>query len=177
MYFWTVRLHTRMPSFNNSPRILSAPQSRLSFAICLIKAIVSSAILGLREAAFDFRCQFKRKSSRCQPPKCVWLHDQEGLLPGTNELCQQNEEDTIGPGDWWPFHPPFEDDKLLAQEGIFRDQLGLASAQIGQVCQWQGGHERFGPTSQARGERIQAASLQLPEVGHNTGHTRSFSIH
>ena len=65
MYFWTVRLHTRRPSFNNSPRILSAPQSRLFIAISRIKAIVSSAILGLREAAFDFRFQYKRKSSRC----------------------------------------------------------------------------------------------------------------
>ena len=47
MYFWMVRLHTGMPSFNSSPRMRSAPQSRLSFAICLIKAIVSAATFGL----------------------------------------------------------------------------------------------------------------------------------
>jgi hypothetical protein len=76
------------------------------------------------------------------------------LLPGTNELCQQNEEDTIGPGDWWPFHPPFEDNKLLAQEGIFRDQFGLASAKICHGLQRQGGPERFRPTSKASGERM-----------------------
>ena len=81
------------------------------------------------------------------PEKCVWLHDQEGLLPGTNELCQQNEEDTIGPGDWWSFHPPFEENKLLAQEGIFRDQFGLASAKICHGLQRQGEPERFRPTS------------------------------
>ena len=46
MYFWMVRLHTGMPSFNSSPRMRSAPQSRLSFAICLIKAIVSAATFG-----------------------------------------------------------------------------------------------------------------------------------
>jgi hypothetical protein len=46
MYFWMVRLHTPRPSFSSSPRILSAPHSRLSFAICLIKAIVSTATLG-----------------------------------------------------------------------------------------------------------------------------------
>jgi hypothetical protein len=33
MYFWMVRLQTRMPNFNTSPRILSAPQSRLFVAI------------------------------------------------------------------------------------------------------------------------------------------------
>jgi len=46
MYFWIVRLHTRMPSFNNSPRMRSAPHSRLSVAICLIKAMVSAATFG-----------------------------------------------------------------------------------------------------------------------------------
>src|SRR5436305_11856602 len=51
MYFWIERLHTRRPSFNNSPRTLSAPQSRFSLAICLIKAMVSGAIFGLCEEA------------------------------------------------------------------------------------------------------------------------------
>ena len=32
-YFWMVRLHTRMPSFRSSPRIRSAPHSRLFMAI------------------------------------------------------------------------------------------------------------------------------------------------
>ena len=110
------------------------------------------------------------------PEKCVWLHDQEGLLPGTNELCQQNEEDTIGPGDWWSFHPPFEENELLAQEGIFRDQFGLASAKIGYGLQRQRGQERFGPTSQARGESMQAVIQEALESGENSSHRRRFSI-
>jgi len=93
-----------------------------------------------------------------------------------NELCQQNEEDTIGPGDWWPFHLPFEDNKLLAQEGIFRDQFGLASAKICHGLQRQGGSKRFRPTSKASGECLQAAILQLLESDENTTHRRSFSI-
>jgi hypothetical protein len=44
----------------------------------------------------------------------VWLNDQEGLLPGTNQPGQQDEEDAIGPGDWWPFHLSPENDELLA---------------------------------------------------------------
>jgi len=47
IYFWIVRLQTRRPSFRSSPRMRSAPQSRLSLAICLIKAMVSEAIFGL----------------------------------------------------------------------------------------------------------------------------------
>jgi hypothetical protein len=46
MYFWMVRLQTRRPSFSSSPRMRSAPQSRLSAAIRLIKAMVSAATLG-----------------------------------------------------------------------------------------------------------------------------------
>jgi len=64
-YFWMVRLHTRMPSFRSSPRIRSAPHSRCSVAICLIKAMVSEATLGLQAGALDLRFQYRRKSSRC----------------------------------------------------------------------------------------------------------------
>jgi len=40
MYFWMVRLLTRMPSFSNSPRILSAPQVTLETAISLMRSMV-----------------------------------------------------------------------------------------------------------------------------------------
>src|SRR5215472_3226348 len=50
-----VRLHTRMPSLRSSPRILSAPQSRLFLAISWIKAMISSATFGLWEEALDLR--------------------------------------------------------------------------------------------------------------------------
>ena len=43
----------------------------------------------------------------------VRLHDQEGLLPGSNQPDQQDEEHAIGPGERWPFHLPPEDDELL----------------------------------------------------------------
>ena len=44
----------------------------------------------------------------------VWLHDQEGLLPGSNQPGQQDEEDAIGLGACWPFHLSLENDELLA---------------------------------------------------------------
>jgi hypothetical protein len=138
--------------------------------------MVSSATLGLREAALDVRFQYKRKSSRCQPPQGIWLHDQEGLLPGLNQRRQQNEQDAIGVGACRPFHLPPEDDQLLAQEGIFRDQFGLASAKIGYGLQRQRGQERFGPTSQARGEGMQAVIQEALESGENSTHRRRFSI-
>jgi hypothetical protein len=66
MYFWMVRLHTRIPSLSNSPRMRSAPQSRLFLAISLINAIVSVATLGLAVLAFDLYLQKRRNPSRCQ---------------------------------------------------------------------------------------------------------------
>jgi hypothetical protein len=106
----------------------------------------------------------------------VRLHDHEGLLPRSNHMSQQDEEDAIGPGDSWPFHLPFEDDERLSQEGIFGYQLGLASAKVGQRLQRQGGSERFGPMSKARRECLQATHLQPLESGEHTTHTKSFSI-
>ena len=88
---------------------------------------------------------------------CVGLHDHEGLLPGPNEPGQQDEEQAIGPRERWPLHLPLEDDELLAQEGIFRDQFGLASAKICHGLQRQGGPERFRPTS-PRERRVHVSS-------------------
>jgi hypothetical protein len=172
-----VRLQTRTPSFSSSPRILSAPHSRLSFAICLIKAMVSAATFGLWEEVFDLRFHYRRKSSRCHREPRLWLHNHEGGLSGTNQPGQQDEEHAIGPADGWPFHLSPENDELVSEKRGFRDELGLASAQIGKGGERQGGQERFGPTSKARGERMQAAILQPLERGKNTGQKKSSPSH
>jgi len=106
----------------------------------------------------------------------LWLHDYQSLLPASNQPGQQDQEHAIGPGDWWPVHLSLEDDELLAQEGIFRQKLGRASAKVGEGGQRQGGHERCGPTSKVRGECIQAAIQEALERDKNTSQTRSFSL-
>ncbi len=68
--------------------------------------------------------------------QCLWLDNEERLFPGPNHSCQEHEEQAIGFCACGPFHLPLEDDELLAQEGIFGHELGLASAQIGEGCQW-----------------------------------------
>src|SRR5215467_10489150 len=60
-----VLLQTRMPSFNNSPRMRSAPHRRLSLAISRIKATVSWEILGVGEGALDLYFQKSLKPWRC----------------------------------------------------------------------------------------------------------------
>jgi len=132
--------------------------------------------LGLARSGLGLALPIQTEEFPMPPEQGLWLHDQEGLLPGSNQPGQQNEQDAIGVGACRPFHLPPEDDKLLAQEGIFRDQFGLASAKISYSLQWQRGQERFGPTSQARGEGMQAVIQEALESGENSTHRRRFSI-
>ncbi len=73
----------------------------------------------------------------------IWLHDEQSLFPGANQPSQQDEEQSIGFRTCRSFHLPLEDDERLSQEGIFRHQLGLAPAKVGQRLQRQGGSERL----------------------------------
>ena len=91
------------------------------------------------------RFQYKRKSSRCERQQSIWLHDEQSLFPGANQPSQQDEEQPIGFRTCRSVHLPLEDDELVAQEGFFRHQLGLAPAKVGQRGERQGGSERFGP--------------------------------
>jgi hypothetical protein len=102
------------------------------------------------------------------PQQRLWLHDDEGLFPCPNEPGQQNQEHAIGPGERWPFHLPLEDKELLAQEHIFREQLGIASTKVGQRLQRQRGSKWFRPLSQASREGMSAAIQEAPERGQKT---------
>jgi hypothetical protein len=53
----------------------------------------------------------------------VWLHNQQSLLPGSNQPGKQDKEDAIGSGERWPFHLTPEADELLSEEGIFCEKL------------------------------------------------------
>jgi hypothetical protein len=159
-----------------TPYAFSTKDADCSSPSRLLKASISAATFGVGEAVLDLRFQDKRKSSRCQPEQCLWLHDEERVFPGPNYSCQEHEEQAIGFRAGGPFHLPSEDDQRLSQEGLFGDELGLASVKIGEGCQRQGGQERFGPPSKTRGECMQAAILQPPERGHHTSQTTSFSI-
>ena len=47
------------------------------------------------------------------PQQGIRLNNHKGLLPGSNQPGQQDEEDAIGPGDYWPFYLSLEDNELL----------------------------------------------------------------
>ena len=88
-----VRLQTRRPSFNNSLRILSAPQSRLSFAISSSQGDGFRGNLRLVGRDLGPAFPIQTKELPMPPEQGVWLHTQEGLLPGMDHPGQQDEED------------------------------------------------------------------------------------
>ncbi len=65
MYFWTVRLPTRIPSLSSSPRIRSAPQILFAMAIVRINATASAASLRSVREDLLLRRQVQRNLSRC----------------------------------------------------------------------------------------------------------------
>ena len=78
-----------------------------------------------------------RKSSRCHREPCVWLNDQESLLPGSNPSSQQDEKRAIRFGASRSFDLPVKNDKLLAQKSVFGYELGSTSAKISQCSERQ----------------------------------------
>jgi len=95
--------------------------------------------------------------------QCLWLNDEERLFPGPNHYYQEDEEHSIRFRACLPFYLPFENDELLSQEGIFRYQFGLASAQVGQRLERQGGSERSGPLNKASSQSSNARIHELLE--------------
>ena len=161
-----------MPSLSNSPRIRSAPHSRLSLAISWIKVTVSWDSLGLREAAPDLYFHKSLKPWRCQREPRLWLNDDEDLFPAPNYLGQQDQQHAVHLGAGRPFHLSTQDDQLLAKERIFCDQFGLTPGKVSQRPQQERGGVRFNPGDEAVVQRLKAMTYQPLETGENPMHSR-----
>jgi hypothetical protein len=70
----------------------------------------------LRRMRSGLRPAFPDEAKKLPMPtqQYVWLNNQEGLLPCSNQPGQQDEEHSIGPGICWPFPLSTENDELLA---------------------------------------------------------------
>ena len=51
----------------------------------------------------------------------------EVLFPETGKTSEQNKAETVMLGEQRPFHLTMEDDQLLAQQGIFHNQIGTVA--------------------------------------------------
>jgi hypothetical protein len=69
--------------------------------------------------------------------KCFGLDNQQGLLPSSNLAREQDQQDSIPWRRQEPFTTAAEDQHLLPQEGIFRDQVHSAAGYVyQQACKY-----------------------------------------
>jgi hypothetical protein len=166
-----VRLQTRIPSLSNSPRMRSAPQSRLSLAISLPQG---DGLLG------DPWCG--RSCPRLVLPKelealampshqRLWLDNEQRLLPGSDHPGQKHQEHPIRCGTGRSFHLSPQDDQRLSQEGVFCDQFGLTSRKVGQRSQDQSGGGWCGPVNETLMERPKTQACQPCDERENPLHS------
>ena len=151
----------------------SAPQSRLLAAISLIIVIVSSESLGLLERAFDLCFQNTRKSSRCQREIRLRLDDKERLFPGPNHSSEKYQKHPICFPVNWSLDLSAQDDQLLPQQRVFRQQFGFTSSQIGERSEDKGGRQGFDPPQNTFLERMQAQTDSLFHRGTYREHERN----
>src|SRR5579864_4679861 len=100
----------------------SAPQSRLFAALSLINPMVSCESLGFLERAFDVCFQKTQKSSRWKPQKRLRLDDKERLFPGPNHSSEKYQEHSVCFPVNWSFDLSTQDDQLMSQQRVFRQQ-------------------------------------------------------
>ena len=143
----------------------SAPQSWLCAAISLIKAIVSGESFGFLTHALDL-CFGEHAEELTMPAqKCFWLDKEERLFPGPSHPGQEHQKMPI----WFPADGTFDlstqDDQLLPQQRVFRQQFGFASGQIGERAKQKGSRRRFDPKRNTFLERMRAETDALLKQG------------
>jgi len=176
-----VRLATRMPSFNNSPRIRSAPHVALLAAMWRMRSMTSAGrrgggLLGWR----DFQRQKRRNPSRCQCRIVSGFTSRTAL----RQLWTSRESRTRRPRSCGRKASALDlagrDDQLLAEQGVLGDELlpqpgqvdsepgyqrqrpcGLAQRRLGAA------HRRGdGPSKAAEQERDHGADLAQARGNH-----------
>ena len=88
--------------------------------------------------------------------ECLRLDQEKRLFPGPNHPGQKDQEKPIRLFLHRPLDLSAQDDELLPQQRVFRQQFGFASGQIGERSEHKGGRWWFEPTQNTFLERLQA---------------------
>ncbi|MGZ3628931.1 MAG: hypothetical protein ACXVDN_14860 [Ktedonobacteraceae bacterium] len=102
--------------------------------------------------------------------KRLRLDDKERLFPGPNHSGENYQEHSICFPVHWSFDLSTQDDQLVSQQRIFRQQLGFASGQISKRAGHQGGRQWFDQMPNTFLERMQAQTDALLYRGIYTQH-------
>jgi hypothetical protein len=93
--------------------------------------------------------------------KRLWLNQEERLFPGPDHPCQEHQEKPIRLVVHRSFDLSAQDDELLPQQRVFRQQFGFASGQVGDHFEHKGSRGRFEATQKTFLERMQAETDAL----------------
>ena len=149
------------------------PPKWLFAAISLINVMVSSESLGFFECALDLCFGEQTKKLTVPAEKRLWLDQEERLFPGSDHPCQEHQEKPIRLAVHWSLDLSAQDDELLPQQRVFRQQFGFASSQIGERSEDKGGRQGFDPPQNTFLERMQAQTDSLFHRGTYREHERN----
>jgi hypothetical protein len=91
----------------------------------------------------------------------LWLDQEERLFPGPNHPGQEHQKKPVRLPVNRSFGLSMKDDQLVSYQGVFRQQVGFASGQIGECAQYERGRQWFDPPSNTFLERMQAKTDAL----------------
>ena len=98
------------------------------------------------------------------------LDNQQSLAPGAQATGEQGQERPVRRGAAGAFDAALQDDDLVAEEGIFHQQLGLTPCQIGRGSDDEGRGSRLGdgaePPVKAASEGMRGGRQAVDEAGH-----------
>jgi hypothetical protein len=110
----------------------------------------------LRLSRARLRFVFPKHTEELTRPsqKRLRLDDKERLFPGSNYSGEKYQEHSICFPVNWSFDLSTQDDQLVSQQRIFRQQFGFTSGQISNCSGHKGGRQWFDPTQTMFLERM-----------------------
>ena len=113
MYFWIVRLHTRIPSLSNSPRMRSAQKTPIVPCHLLDQCDRLWRELRLSRISLGLALPEQAEEFSMPPKHYLQLRNEERLLPGPHHPRQKHQQEPIGLPASRLFDVSTQDDELL----------------------------------------------------------------
>jgi hypothetical protein len=102
--------------------------------------------------------------------QCLRLDNEERLFPGPRHPSQEHQEQPIRLSVHRAFDLSTQDEELVAQQRVFREQFGFASGQIGERTEYKGGRRWLHPPQNTFLKRMEAKRDALLDRGKHTQH-------
>ena len=102
--------------------------------------------------------------------QCLRLDNEERLFPGSNHLGEEYQKKSVPLSVCWSLNLSLQDEQLVAQQRVFREQFGFASGQIGERTEYKGGRRWLHPPQNTFLKRMEAKRDALLDRGKHTQH-------